>query len=131
MSATRATQPAHKRRTCAHAAGAGETCPAPGSIADPRVAAALAAVSGALLAVIEACRNRGGCPNEQDTKKGRTGMELHHIVAQTAPLAAPARAILVKVHVGINSAENTVLLPYTFHRRLHTTAVGSIRRQRS
>jgi hypothetical protein len=35
------------------------------------------------------------------------------------------------VHVGINSAENTVLLPYTFHRRLHTTAVGSIRRQRS
>ena len=50
---------------------------------------------------------------------------------QTAPLAAPARAILVKVHVGINSAENTVLLPYTFHRRLHTTAVGSIRRQRS
>ena len=48
--------------------------------------------------------------------------EVHHIVAQSALRAAPARAILKnkKVNIGINSPTNKVPIKYNLHKRLHT-----------
>ena len=45
---------------------------------------------------------------------------IHHIVAQKAPMAAPARNILDEVEIKINSADNYVALSPMFHMRLHT-----------
>jgi hypothetical protein len=44
----------------------------------------------------------------------------HHIVAGKAEMAAPARAILAKLGVGINEAHNGVFLPVAQHQALHT-----------
>ena len=48
--------------------------------------------------------------------------EVHHIVAQSAWRAAPARAILKNksVNIGINSSTNKVSIKYNLHKRLHT-----------
>ena len=49
--------------------------------------------------------------------------EVHHIVAQNAKRAAPAREILNKLFpgVGTNIPENKIPLKAVVHRRLHTT----------
>lgn len=44
----------------------------------------------------------------------------HHIVAQFAPMAAPARAVLRSVDIGVNSEANYVMLSPKFHWYLHT-----------
>ena len=49
-----------------------------------------------------------------------TNDERHHIVAQTATGAIHAREILSSVGIGVNEAQNIVLLNYNLHRRLHT-----------
>ena len=48
--------------------------------------------------------------------------EVHHIVAQSAWRAAPAREILKNksVNIGINSSTNKVSIKYNLHKRLHT-----------
>jgi A nuclease family of the HNH/ENDO VII superfamily with conserved AHH len=103
----------------AHAA---QVCVPPGVLRDPRVAAGLAAVSAALGAIAKACIDRGGCPNRDDLRRQRKSDELHHIVAKYARMAAEGRRILGLVRIGIDSHENTVLLPTSFHRRVHTSA---------
>lgn len=44
----------------------------------------------------------------------------HHIVAQFAPMAAPARTVLRSVDIGVNSEANYVMLSPKFHWYLHT-----------
>ena len=48
--------------------------------------------------------------------------EVHHIVAQTAKKAAPARDVLKhkSVKIGLHSSTNTVSIRYNLHKRLHT-----------
>ena len=48
--------------------------------------------------------------------------EIHHIVAQAAPAAAPARMILRANGIQINDPDNLVPLPYAVHRYTHTNA---------
>jgi len=50
--------------------------------------------------------------------------EVHHIVAQFALRAAPARKILKnkRVNIGINSSTNKAAIKYNLHKRLHTNA---------
>ena len=47
--------------------------------------------------------------------------EIHHIVAQKAKAAAPARAILDELDININSSNNLVALDYNLHRHIHTS----------
>ena len=47
--------------------------------------------------------------------------EVHHIVAQNALRAKPARNQLRAVGIGINSSTNKVSIKYNLHKRLHTT----------
>ena len=56
-----------------------------------------------------------------------TNFHNHHIVAQTAAAAQPARNVLNSVNpvIGINSHENLVPLRASFHSRLHTNAYYS------
>ena len=51
----------------------------------------------------------------------RKSFENHHIVAQNAKKAAPARDIVIKLYGSVNTDENLVQLSYSFHRSLHTT----------
>ena len=51
------------------------------------------------------------------TKKGN---HIHHIVAQKAAKAAPARTVLNRVGIKINNSANLVSLPATYHQHLHT-----------
>ncbi|KXG08411.1 tRNA(Glu)-specific nuclease WapA [Anoxybacillus sp. P3H1B] len=53
--------------------------------------------------------------------KYKSKTELHHIVAQKAGKAEPARRILEKVGIGVNDKENLVRIKTGLHRRLHTT----------
>ena len=46
--------------------------------------------------------------------------EVHHIVAQSAQRAAPARKQLKAVEININSSTNKVSIKYNLHKRLHT-----------
>ena len=50
----------------------------------------------------------------------RSNKEVHHIVAQRAPGAAPAQKILAELEIGINDPVNTVSINTCLHRRLHT-----------
>lgn len=109
----------HSRVVRAHTA---EVCVPRGILGDPRVAGGLAAVAAALGVIVKKCVERGGCPNEQDRQRQRHSEEVHHIVAQTDRRATTARNILHKVHIGINSPENLVTLPTSFHRRLGSNA---------
>ena len=47
--------------------------------------------------------------------------EEHHIVAQRARAAEPARKILKASNIGVNNEVNKVWLPTAMHRRLHNT----------
>jgi RHS repeat-associated protein len=48
------------------------------------------------------------------------GQHAHHIVAATDPRADPARQVLAKVDMSINSAFNGVFLDPQYHARIHT-----------
>jgi len=48
------------------------------------------------------------------------GSAAHHIVAGEAKLAEPARMVLRSFDIGINDAENGVILNQAFHNSLHT-----------
>ena len=50
------------------------------------------------------------------------GSAAHHIVAKLKDLAEPARAILRRFFIPIDSAANGVFLPIAAHQSLHTTA---------
>ena len=50
------------------------------------------------------------------------GNSGHHIVAQGAKAAEPARRILKSLQIDIDAAENGVALPTKFHNSLHTEA---------
>ncbi len=54
---------------------------------------------------------------KKEYKKSNT--QLHHIVAQTASAAAPARDILRKVNITIDDDRNLVELKTGFHLKLH------------
>ena len=60
--------------------------------------------------------------NAKVVPKYKTQMELHHIVPQNDHRAANARLILLQLGIDINSSINTVYLPTSLHRRLHTQA---------
>ena len=50
----------------------------------------------------------------------RSNKEVHHIVAQRAPGAAPAQKILADLEIGIDEPVNKVSISTCLHRRLHT-----------
>jgi hypothetical protein len=50
------------------------------------------------------------------------GSEAHHIVAGTALRAGPARAVLRRFGIGINSAANGKFVAAAVHRSMHTSA---------
>ncbi|MEY9975693.1 AHH domain-containing protein [Lysinibacillus sp. RC79] len=52
--------------------------------------------------------------------KYKSKTEIHHIVAQTAPLAQAARNIIKNVDIKINDKINLIELKTGLHRRLHT-----------
>ncbi len=57
----------------------------------------------------------------------RSYKELHHIVAQTASAASPAREILIELFPnGVNEPANQVYLSTKLHRRMHTALYYSL-----
>ena len=56
----------------------------------------------------------------KEPKQYKRDTEVHHIVAQSSPYAAPAQDVLRKTGISVNSAENTVEIKTSLHRRLHT-----------
>jgi RHS repeat-associated protein len=52
--------------------------------------------------------------------KYKNKYEVHHIVAQTARKAQPARDVLKRVGIGVNHKRNLVSIKTGLHRRLHT-----------
>jgi hypothetical protein len=80
------------------------------------VKAAVAAIAGLAAAAIARCKDKraAGCNDD-------LGYSLHHIVAQGAWQAQPARDILATVNIGINSSYNTIVVPNSLHYYIHTT----------
>ena len=58
---------------------------------------------------------------ETATRSDSEKYHIHHIVAQNASAAAPARKILNELGIDINGIENTVPLRQEVHQRLHTS----------
>ena len=54
------------------------------------------------------------------TRSYRSDYEIHHVVAMHAAAAAPARRILEKVGINVDSGVNKISLKTSLHRRLHT-----------
>ncbi len=54
--------------------------------------------------------------------KYKTQLELHHIVPKNDHRAAKTRLILLQLGIDLDSSINTVYLPTSLHRRLHTQA---------
>ena len=55
----------------------------------------------------------------KEPKQYKHDTEIHHIVAQSSPYAAPARDVLRKTGISVNSAENTVEIKTSLQRHLH------------
>ena len=53
------------------------------------------------------------------SKKRYGGTEVHHIVAQTATRAKPARKIFSKVGKKVSNSDNLIRIKKGLHRRLH------------
>ena len=58
---------------------------------------------------------------EQGTRKKDT-THMHHIVAQNAWKAAPARTVLQRYGISVQDSSNLVPVPAEMHARLHTTS---------
>lgn len=58
-----------------------------------------------------------------DVAKGFGGTEAHHVVEGNAPAAAKSREILKKFRIGINDAENGILLPSDVDKSIYRGAL--------
>lgn len=91
-----------------------------GTLAEP-AAEAISESAGTLIAEEAGSLSLGGSSRVLGRNLERAGFErmvgdeAHHIVATGAARAAPARNVLARFGIDIDSAENGVFLPRSFH----------------
>ncbi|MGG6447376.1 DNRLRE domain-containing protein [Pseudobacillus badius] len=97
------------------------------AVAIPALYAGFVALLGTALVfyAVEQFKEIGRVLNEKYAKikkrpKYKSKYEVHHVVAQTAKRAAPARKIISKVGIGVQDKINLISIKTGMHRRLHT-----------